>query len=66
MARTEAVAEQEGTDEVSVVFNNHYRGQAVANALQFKSIALKEKVPAPAVLMENYPAELRKYARPVA
>jgi uncharacterized protein YecE (DUF72 family) len=63
--RTEAVAEQPTTSDVAVIFNNHYRGQAVTNALQFKSIGLGEKVPAPAMLVETYPKELKKYAFPV-
>ena len=62
VARTEAVAEHPETSEVSVIFNNHYRGQAVTNALQFKSIGLGEKVPAPSILMESYPSQLRKFA----
>jgi uncharacterized protein YecE (DUF72 family) len=62
--RTAAVAEQTDVEEVSVIFNNHYKGKAVTNALQFKSIALKEKVAAPKTLMEEYPDALKRYAKP--
>ena len=62
--RTEDVAEQPATSEVSVVFNNHYKGQAVTNAIQFKSIAMKEKVPAPVQLMETFREALARYAVP--
>lgn len=40
--------------QVVVVLNNHFRGQAVANALELKSMLLQEKVPAPESLVKAY------------
>lgn len=57
-ARTKEVAQEEDVKEVNVVFNNHYRGQAVVNALQFKKLVDKGSVTAPALLGEHYPAAL--------
>ncbi|MDI6846405.1 MAG: DUF72 domain-containing protein [Candidatus Saccharicenans sp.] len=45
----------EGSDRVFVVTNNHYRGQALANALQIKNMLTGEKVLVPANLLEKYP-----------
>lgn len=36
--RTEKIAKDEGTETVDVVFNNHYRAQAVVNAVQFQAM----------------------------
>ena len=55
--RAQAVAEEPGTEEVDVVFNNHYKAQAVVNALQFESM-LGREVHAPARLYEAYGREL--------
>jgi uncharacterized protein YecE (DUF72 family) len=44
------------TKESYVITNNHFRGQAVVNALEIKAIVTEEKVPAPAPLFEKYPA----------
>jgi len=38
-----------------VITNNHFRGQAVVNALQIRSRIEKRKVAAPATLIEHYP-----------
>jgi uncharacterized protein YecE (DUF72 family) len=38
-----------------VITNNHFRGQAVVNALQIRSRIEKRKVPAPTSLLEQYP-----------
>jgi uncharacterized protein YecE (DUF72 family) len=38
-----------------VVANNHFRGQAVVNALQIRSRIEKRRVPAPKSLVEHYP-----------
>jgi len=54
---TQAVAEEPGTEEVDVVFNNHYKAQAVVNALQFESM-LGREVHAPERLFETYAKEL--------
>jgi uncharacterized protein YecE (DUF72 family) len=38
-----------------VITNNHFRGQAVVNALQIRSRLERRKVAAPASLLEHYP-----------
>ncbi len=43
------------TQESYVITNNHFRGQAVVNALEIKATLTEEKVPAPAPLFERYP-----------
>jgi len=40
---------------VYVITNNHYRGQAMANALQIKNMITGEKVDVPGLLLEKYP-----------
>jgi uncharacterized protein YecE (DUF72 family) len=52
----------EAADEVFVVTNNHFRGQALVNALQLKFRFTRERIAAPAALMAHYPA-LRAIAR---
>ena len=42
--------------KVYVITNNHYRGQAVANALQIRNMITGEKVDIPELLLEKYPA----------
>ncbi len=42
--------------KVYVITNNHYRGQAVANALQIRNMITGEKVDIPQLLLEKYPA----------
>jgi uncharacterized protein YecE (DUF72 family) len=61
--RTRKIAETPGTRSVDVVFNNHYRAQAVVNALQFEKLLTGRKPAAPPLLMAHYEAELRRYAR---
>ena len=51
--RTKAVAEEPATEEVDVVFNNHYKAKAVVNALQFESM-LGRDVEAPQRLFDAY------------
>jgi uncharacterized protein YecE (DUF72 family) len=41
---------------VFVITNNHYRGQALANALQIKNLLTGEKLDVPETLLETYPA----------
>ena len=65
VARTEEVAEDPATENVDVVFNNHYKAQAVVNAIQFKSLLADERVPAPPLLKKNYQAELKKFTIPL-
>lgn len=45
----------EGSDRVFVITNNHYRGQALANALQIKNMLTGEKLQIPATMLEKYP-----------
>jgi uncharacterized protein YecE (DUF72 family) len=42
-------------DEVYIVSNNHFEGQAVANAIELRARLVGERVPAPAELMARYP-----------
>jgi uncharacterized protein YecE (DUF72 family) len=51
------------TKESYVITNNHFRGQAVVNALEIKATLTEERVPAPAPLFERYP-ELKDSAVP--
>ena len=46
---------QNGSDRVFVVTNNHYRGQALANALQIKNMVTGEKLDIPPELVKQYP-----------
>jgi len=48
---------------VFVVTNNHFRGQAVANAFELKFILARKKIPLPATMREKFP-ELEKIAAP--
>jgi uncharacterized protein YecE (DUF72 family) len=51
------------TKESYVITNNHFRGQAVVNALEIKATLAEERVAAPAPLFEKYP-ELKESAVP--
>ncbi len=64
--RAEEIAQSPDTDEVYVVTNNHYLGQAPANALMLKSMLEKERVPAPPELFQKYEKALADFAVPVA
>jgi uncharacterized protein YecE (DUF72 family) len=44
------------TKESYVITNNHFRGQAVVNALEIKSTLTEERVVGPAPLFRKYPA----------
>ncbi len=48
--------------DVYVVTNNHFRGQAAANAKMLESMVEQRKVEAPGELVERYPEALRPYA----
>ena len=48
-------ARQNGSDQVFVITNNHYRGQAMANALQIKNMITGEKLDIPGALLQQYP-----------
>ncbi len=43
------------SDRIYVITNNHYRGQALANALQIKNMVSGEKLEVPAGLLKQYP-----------
>lgn len=45
----------EGSNRVFIITNNHYRGQALANALQIKNMLTGEKLNIPATMIEKYP-----------
>jgi uncharacterized protein YecE (DUF72 family) len=51
------------TKESYVITNNHFRGQAVVNALEIKATLKEELVEAPAPLFEKYP-QLVNSAKP--
>ena len=53
LTRIKQVAKQ--TRETYVITNNHFRGQAVVNALEIKAALAEEPVPAPALLFQHYP-----------
>ena len=42
-------------NRIHVVLNNHFRGQAVANALAIASMLSGKRVPAPSGILETYP-----------
>jgi uncharacterized protein YecE (DUF72 family) len=42
-------------DKVYVITNNHYRGQALANALEIKNMVTGEKLEIPPLLLKKYP-----------
>lgn len=53
ITRIKEVADK--TAESYVITNNHFRGQAVVNALEIKSTLEEKPVPGPAPLFETYP-----------
>ena len=50
------------SDKVYVITNNHYRGQAMANALQIRNMVTGQKVEVPEPVLEKYPV-LREIVR---
>lgn len=54
IARIKQIAAK--TKESYVITNNHFRGQAVVNALEMKSTLAERRVLAPTPLFEKYPA----------
>jgi uncharacterized protein YecE (DUF72 family) len=52
------------SSKVYVITNNHYRGQAMANALQIRNMITGEKVDVPDLLLEKYPV-LREIVRAI-
>ena len=63
IARIKEIAAK--TKESYVITNNHFRGQAVVNALEIKATLTEQKVVGPAPLFEKYPV-LRDSAKPEA
>jgi uncharacterized protein YecE (DUF72 family) len=59
--RAKEVARDEQVEEVDVVFNNHYKGQAVTNALAFRSLLGDPRVAAPPPLARAYPEVVQSY-----
>lgn len=59
--RVRALAADEKTEEVYVVTNNHFRGQAVTNGLQLRSMLERRHVEAPRPLFEAFSEELRPF-----
>ena len=53
LTRIKQVSKQ--TSETYVITNNHFRGQAVVNALEIKAAIEEHDVPGPAPLFEHYP-----------
>jgi uncharacterized protein YecE (DUF72 family) len=62
--RTREIAAAAATGSVDVVFNNHYRAQAVVNALQFRALLEGAPVPAPPTLRQAYPDALARLTAP--
>jgi uncharacterized protein YecE (DUF72 family) len=52
------------SSKVYVITNNHYRGQALANALQIKNLITGEKLDIPPLLVEQYPV-LKELAKKI-
>ena len=59
LTRIKQVSKQ--TRETYVITNNHFRGQAVVNALEIKAALSEERVPGPEPLFEHY-ARLKESA----
>ncbi len=64
--RARSLAGEERVDDVYVVTNNHFRGQAPANALMLESMVEGARVPAPEGLVETYREALAPYVAPEA
>lgn len=62
--RARSLDGDEGTEEVYVVANNHYRAQSVVNAVMLRSMVEGEAVPAPPPLFDHYGQILAGYAHP--
>jgi uncharacterized protein YecE (DUF72 family) len=57
--RVKALAQESRIDDVYVVNNNHFAGQAVANAAMLEAQVTGRKGRVPPALLEAYPKELR-------
>jgi uncharacterized protein YecE (DUF72 family) len=58
VARAKAIAKEPDVEAVDVIFNNHYRAQAVVNALQFEKLLTGRRVEVPELLGQEYGEEL--------
>lgn len=58
ISRINEVAKE--TKETYVITNNHFRGQAVVNALEIEAALKEERVPAPTPLLHAYPRLLQE------
>lgn len=61
--RARALSNDEKTKEVYVVTNNHFRGQAIANGVQLRSLIEEKRVDAPGSLLSGYAKELGPYVK---
>jgi uncharacterized protein YecE (DUF72 family) len=64
--RVKELAASPGAPDVYVVTNNHFRGQAAANAKMLESMVEARKVEAPPELLDAYADALRPFAVPAA
>ncbi len=64
VARAQHLAADPNTREVYVVTNNHFRGQAVVNGLQLRSMLEHRRVEAPSPLVASFPEALRDFVVP--
>ncbi len=62
VARIKQLGRKSG--RVYIITNNHYRGQAMANALQIRNMITGEKVDVPEPMLERYPV-LREIVRAI-
>ena len=62
--RTRELAKEPGVTDVYVVNNNHFRGQAVANAAMLQSQVTGKNPRVPPHLFETYRAVLKPFAHP--
>ena len=62
--RTRELADEPGVTDVYVVNNNHFRGQAVANAAMLQSQVTGGKAKVPPPLFETYAKVLTPFAEP--
>jgi len=62
VARIKQLGQKSG--QVYIITNNHYRGQAMANALQIRNMITGEKVDVPEPMLEKYPV-LREIVRAI-
>jgi uncharacterized protein YecE (DUF72 family) len=60
--RVKALAASPLAPDVYVVTNNHFRGQAAANAKMLEAMVEGRKVPAPAELVQAFPGALAPFA----